>query len=1258
MDFGCLPLFCDGCHAPSLDKRHREIQYADFVAYRESRGKGNFVKICTLTPISPLIYFVPCDGRLIPISQNTALYSLLGTTFGGNGYTTFALPDLRGRVPVGVSPGNPQYEIGVAGGQESVTLNSSQLPSHSHSITVAPNSTGANQALSNQQPYLALNIGIQGGGTFSSTGWIRVFPYNFTPSGFYPCTGGLEQISSNETLFAQIGTTFGGNGNDTFGLPDLRGRSLLGSGAGAGLTSRQIGESSGASSLTLTASQLPSHSHALAVGTTGITGSDTALNKTQPSLALKPMIAMQGIYGGIGSPDPALGEVRFFAQSSTTTGFVNCDGALKSISQYTALFSLFGTAFGGNGTQNFALPDLQGHRAVSTGQGVGLTNRAMGQKWGTETITLTTAQMPVHTHTAPAPTAPTNVVATAGNGQASLTFTPPSDNGGSAITSYTATSNPGGLTGTSVGAATAITVTGLANGTAYTFTVAASNAIGTSLTTGTSNSVLIPYALTYTAGANGTLSGIMIQLVLSSGSGTAVTAVPATGYRFVNWSDSSTTNPRTDTNVTANKSVTANFTAGYTLTAAAGANSPAPVDTTNPSLALNWMICLSGVYPDRDGGGAVSSADGPYLGEIRCVTFDSLIYFVPCDGRLIPISQNTALYSLLGTTFGGNGYTTFALPDLRGRVPVGVSPGNPQYEIGVAGGQESVTLNSSQLPSHSHSITVAPNSTGANQALSNQQPYLALNIGIQGGGTFSSTGWIRVFPYNFTPSGFYPCTGGLEQISSNETLFAQIGTTFGGNGNDTFGLPDLRGRSLLGSGAGAGLTSRQIGESSGASSLTLTASQLPSHSHALAVGTTGITGSDTALNKTQPSLALKPMIAMQGIYGGIGSPDPALGEVRFFAQSSTTTGFVNCDGALKSISQYTALFSLFGTAFGGNGTQNFALPDLQGHRAVSTGQGVGLTNRAMGQKWGTETITLTTAQMPVHTHTAPAPTAPTNVVATAGNGQASLTFTPPSDNGGSAITSYTATSNPGGLTGTSVGAATAITVTGLANGTAYTFTVAASNAIGTSLTTGTSNSVLIPYALTYTAGANGTLSGIMIQLVLSSGSGTAVTAVPATGYRFVNWSDSSTTNPRTDTNVTANKSVTANFALDNLDTWRIVWYGPGATNNGNAANTADPYHTGIPNLLVYAFFGPNQNPATAQIRLLPQVTVGGGFLSYHFSEPGEVSGLSYGAEWSTALQAGDWQAVTDTSVTPREHLFSVPMDGARKFLRLVVTPTP
>jgi microcystin-dependent protein len=75
-----------------------------------------------------------CDGQILSISSNTALFSLLGTTYGGNGVTTFALPDLRGRVPMGAGsgPGLTPRTLGERGGTETVTLTANQLPSHTH----------------------------------------------------------------------------------------------------------------------------------------------------------------------------------------------------------------------------------------------------------------------------------------------------------------------------------------------------------------------------------------------------------------------------------------------------------------------------------------------------------------------------------------------------------------------------------------------------------------------------------------------------------------------------------------------------------------------------------------------------------------------------------------------------------------------------------------------------------------------------------------------------------------------------------------------------------------------------------------------------------------------------------------------------------------------------------------------------------------------------------------------------------------------
>ena len=99
----------------------------------------------------------------------------------------------------------------------------------------------------------------------------------------------------------------------------------------------------------------------------------------------------------------------------------------------------------------------------------------------------------------------------------------------------------------------------------------------------------------------------------------------------------------------------------------------------------------------------------PFLGEIRLFPYT----FAPrgwafCNGQILSISQNTALFALIGTTYGGDGRTTFALPDLRGRVAVssGQGPGLSTYDLGAAGGTESVSLTESEMPIHQHQMSV------------------------------------------------------------------------------------------------------------------------------------------------------------------------------------------------------------------------------------------------------------------------------------------------------------------------------------------------------------------------------------------------------------------------------------------------------------------------------------------------------------------------------------------------------------------------
>lgn len=105
--------------------------------------------------------------------------------------------------------------------------------------------------------------------------------------------------------------------------------------------------------------------------------------------------------------NPFLAEIRIFTAGFAPKGWAQCDGQLMPISQNTALFSLLGTTYGGNGTSNFALPNLQGSAPMQAGQGPGLTLRDLGETAGEQTVTLLQTEMPAHTHTAQATTGST-----------------------------------------------------------------------------------------------------------------------------------------------------------------------------------------------------------------------------------------------------------------------------------------------------------------------------------------------------------------------------------------------------------------------------------------------------------------------------------------------------------------------------------------------------------------------------------------------------------------------------------------------------------------------------------------------------------------------------------------------------------------------------------------------------------------------------------------------------------------------------------
>ncbi len=117
--------------------------------------------------------------------------------------------------------------------------------------------------------------------------------------------------------------------------------------------------------------------------------------------------------------DQFVAEIRIFPFNFAPTGWAFCDGQLLPISQNTALFSLLGTTYGGDGKSNFALPNLQGCAPMQQGQGPGLSQRFLGETAGEQTVTLLLSEMPIHTHTTQGASAVANQLTPVGNAWAS-----------------------------------------------------------------------------------------------------------------------------------------------------------------------------------------------------------------------------------------------------------------------------------------------------------------------------------------------------------------------------------------------------------------------------------------------------------------------------------------------------------------------------------------------------------------------------------------------------------------------------------------------------------------------------------------------------------------------------------------------------------------------------------------------------------------------------------------------------------------------
>ncbi len=159
--------------------------------------------------------------------------------------------------------------------------------------------------------------------------------FGFCPRNWAEANGALIPIAQNNALFALIGTTYGGDGVTTFALPDLRGRAIINQGQGPGLPFRSLGETAGATSVTLTSSNLPSHTH-----TSALRAQSAGGNSTSPSVSIARTSGPQTIYSTV-APTDAMNAASISVQPTGGGQAVNKTSPRLAMTQCIALFGIF-----------------------------------------------------------------------------------------------------------------------------------------------------------------------------------------------------------------------------------------------------------------------------------------------------------------------------------------------------------------------------------------------------------------------------------------------------------------------------------------------------------------------------------------------------------------------------------------------------------------------------------------------------------------------------------------------------------------------------------------------------------------------------------------------------------------------------------------------------------------------------------------------------------------------------------------------------
>jgi microcystin-dependent protein len=403
----------------------------------------------------------------------------------------------------------------------------------------------------------------------------------------------------------------------------------------------------------------------------------------QPVLELNYIICTNGSYPSSDdyAEPPFLGEVRLFAGNFAPAGWMFCQGQLLNITNYTALFSIIGSTFGLDSTNQFALPDTRARVLVTAGEPIGMSEFYLGQQSGAAQTVLGGA-FPVHTHPLP-PFYGNAVSGPAGN----VSF--PRANRSPYITLYSLVY----MLGNFPDSAQTTYEPFMGQITMFAGRFGFPNAGRTEgQVLAINNNTTLYSIIRTTFGGNGTttfaLPDLRGRVGMGSGPGPGLTA------RTFGAQIGSETVVITTNQMASHQHPLPSLPPMVWLTSAAGGNQPQPL--IQPSLVVKFIISTNGEIPSP-----FVQATNKMIGQIQLYAGTNVPGgWMLCEGQTLNVASYPALFGVVSNFYGGDGVTTFSLPDLRGRIPVGAPTGQP----GATYGAESFVMSAAQLPPHTHSV--------------------------------------------------------------------------------------------------------------------------------------------------------------------------------------------------------------------------------------------------------------------------------------------------------------------------------------------------------------------------------------------------------------------------------------------------------------------------------------------------------------------------------------------------------------------------